>query len=75
MNDPVQHPDHYTSGGIECIDAIKSAVSGITDPFEAYCTGNVIKYAWRWFRKNGTQDLEKAKQYIQFILDKRDGEI
>ena len=72
MSDNVTHPNHYCKGGIECIEAIKAAVSGIADPFEAYCTGNIIKYAWRWSAKNGIEDLEKAKQYIKFIKEYRE---
>ena len=71
MSDNVKNPSHYTHGNIECIEAIKSAISGITDPFEAYCTGNIIKYAWRWNDKNGIEDLAKAKQYIEFIREYR----
>ena len=73
MSDNVTHPNHYCKGGMECIEAIKAAVSGITDPFEAYCTGNIIKYAWRWSDKNGVEDLAKAKQYIDFIKEYREG--
>ena len=35
-----------------------------------FCEGNVIKYVCRWKQKNGRQDLEKAKHYIQMLLDK-----
>ena len=71
MSDNVKHPNHYCKGGIECINAIKAAVSTITDPFEAYCTGNIIKYIWRWNDKNGIEDLHKAMQYIDFIEQHR----
>ena len=71
MNDNVKHPSHYCKGGMECIDAIKAAVSDITDPFEAYCTGNIIKYIWRWNDKNGVEDLNKAKQYADIIIGHR----
>jgi len=67
MADNVKHPNHYCKGGLECIDAIKAVVSTITDPFEAYCTGNIIKYIWRWNDKNGIEDLRKAMQYIEFV--------
>ena len=30
--DNVKHPSHYCKGGIECIDAIKAAISNINDP-------------------------------------------
>ena len=60
MSDNVNHPAHYTQGGVECIDAIEAAVSGLSG-IEAVCTGNAIKYLWRWKRNNGIEDLKKAK--------------
>ena len=71
MSDNIKSPSHYVKGGLECIDAIKAVVSTITDPFEAYCTGNIIKYIWRWHDKNGVEDLHKAVQYIEFIRQHR----
>jgi hypothetical protein len=62
--DMVNHPPHYTQGGIECIDAIKAATEGLNG-FEGYCTGNAIKYLWRWKHKNGVEDLKKAHWYIK----------
>lgn len=73
MSDNIKHPSHYCKAGVECIDAIKAIVSTITDPFEAYCTGNIIKYIWRWHDKNGVEDLNKAEQYIDFIERYREG--
>ena len=61
-SDPVNHPAHYTQGGIECIEAIKAALG--PDGFKAYCRGNVIKYLWRTEFKNKAQDLQKAKWYL-----------
>ena len=48
--DPVDRPQHYNEGKIECIDAIESACIGL-DGFEGVCTGNAIKYMWRWKKK------------------------
>jgi hypothetical protein len=59
----VNHPSHYNQGGVECIDAIKSATEGLSG-IESFCTGNAIKYLWRWKHKNGTEDLDKAVWYI-----------
>ncbi len=60
--DPVNHPAHYTSGEIECIDAILSALG--PDGFQAFCRGNVIKYAWRADKKGKLgEDLAKAAWY------------
>lgn len=67
--DNVNHPQHYTNGGIECIDAIESATDGLVG-FEAVCTAQVIKYIWRWKWKNGAEDLKKAKWYLDRLIGK-----
>ena len=65
--DMVNHPQHYTQGGIECIDALKAATVGKRG-IEAVCVANVIKYLWRYEEKNGIEDVRKAKWYIEHLL-------
>lgn len=65
--DNVNHPDHYTSGGIECIDAIRASL-GDKD-FADYCKGNIIKYLWRYRLKNGVEDLHKAQVYLRWMIE------
>ena len=65
MTDPVNHPEHYTSGNIECLDAIKSALG---DNYKYYVQGNVLKYIWRFNHKNGLQDLQKAQFYLNDLI-------
>ena len=65
--DIVNHPSHYNQGGVECIDAIKAATCELQG-IEAVCTGNTIKYMWRWKGKNGIQDLLKAKWYLNRLI-------
>ena len=65
--DMVNHPKHYTQGGIECIDALKAATVGKRG-IEAVCVANVIKYLWRYEEKNGIEDVRKAKFYIERLL-------
>lgn len=58
-NDPVNHPQHYTShpSGVECIT--------VTEHFN-FNIGNAIKYLWRSSRAgNQLQDLQKAAWYIE----------
>ena len=62
FQDDVNHPSHY-QGSVECIDAIEAAIQGM-EGMEAMCTGNAIKYLWRWKKKGGKKDLEKARWYI-----------
>lgn len=67
-NEKVEHPSHYNLGDIECIDAIKAAVAGLSG-IEAFCAGNVIKYMWRWKHKNGVEDLSKAGWYLRRLAE------
>ena len=65
--DMVNHPAHYTQGGIECIDCIKSATVGKVG-IEAFCVGNAIKYLFRYEEKNGIEDVKKARWYIDRLI-------
>ena len=67
MSDTVNHPPHYTAGGVECIDALTAATVGL-EGIEAVCTANAIKYLWRWKRKNGVEDLRKARWYSDRLI-------
>ena len=69
MFDMVSHPEHYASGSVECIDALESAVQGLP-PEQAICAANIIKYVWRYHRKNGLQDLQKAEWYLHRLMEK-----
>ncbi len=58
FNDPVNHPNHYTSGGIETIDFIEAKELD-------YNLGNVIKYITRADKKGKKlEDLKKAQWYL-----------
>lgn len=69
VNDKVNHPEHYTQGGIECIDAIQAALT--PEEFRGFCKGNAIKYLWREALKGGGEDLKKAKWYIDREIQHR----
>jgi hypothetical protein len=57
-NDPVNHPEHYTKGGIETIDFIEAKELG-------YNLGNVIKYVTRADHKGKKlEDLKKGAFYL-----------
>lgn len=64
----VNHPNHYQSeSGLEVIDVIKAFTSELSGE-EAFCIGNAIKYICRYSKKNGVEDLEKAKWYIDKVI-------
>lgn len=73
VNDPVNHPRHYKgAGGIECIEAIKASMDRLE--FLGYLKGNSLKYLWRYRKKGGAEDLQKARWYIDRLTEevKRD---
>lgn len=62
-NDPVNHPEHYTNGAMECIDEMilvfgKEAVKN-------FCVCNVWKYRYRALTKGGIEDKKKSDWYVQ----------
>ena len=67
-NETVSHPAHYCQGGVECIDALEAATTGLHG-IEAVCTANAIKYLWRQSRKNSIEDLKKCIWYVQYLID------
>lgn len=57
--DLINHPPHYTTGGVETIDFIEAKKLG-------YNLGNVIKYITRADHKGSRiEDLRKAKWYLE----------
>ena len=69
-HDPVKKPGHYTYGRYECIDIIEDILADARGP-EAFLIGNAIKYLWRFQHKNGTEDLEKARWYLDRAITRR----
>ena len=65
MQDPVNHPKHYTShpSGVECIT--------ITEHMN-FLLGNAVKYIWRAdLKDNDVKDLEKAIWYLKREIERR----
>ena len=73
VTDNVNHPSHYTAGGIECVDAMKACVSGLNE-MEAVCTSHALKYLWRWKHKNGAEDIRKCIWWLERLLKELDNE-
>jgi|TARA_A100000171_G_scaffold4016_1_gene3284 hypothetical protein len=69
-DDMVNHPPHYNNQGIECIEAIAAATG---EGYEFYLQGNIMKYLWRYRYKNGTEDLKKARWYLDKLITEVEG--
>lgn len=65
--DIINSPSHYQKGGIEVIDYIKAKISN--EQFEGYLLGNIIKYVSRYKFKNGVEDLKKANNYLNRLIE------
>lgn len=60
-------PDHYQNGKIDVIESLWLSMS--EEQFRGFMTGNVIKYVMRYPRKGGIEDLEKAREYIDRLIE------
>lgn len=69
--DPVT-PEYYKSDGVETIDYLHAFLT--EDEFNGFCKGNVIKYVSRANRKNGVEDIRKARDYIRYLITSMEGE-
>lgn len=67
-NDSVNHPAHYTSGKMECIDIV-DVMTEDKQGLEAFCTGNIVKYLYRYNKKGGVEDVKKAEWYFKKLIE------
>lgn len=69
MNDNVHSPKHYMIPGcnFESIDIIRQRLGDVG--FMFFLEGNVSKYLIRAEKKNGKEDYEKAKKYLNWLVD------
>lgn len=67
-NNPVNHSLHYNTGGIECIEAIKAALT--EDEFVGFLKGQILKYTWRSGHKDDIiQDTKKSIRYAEYLCE------
>jgi len=66
-DEQVNHPAHYTRGGVETIDVIKAKLT--PEGFRGYLQGCIIKYTTRFELKGRpVQDLKKARWYLNYLI-------
>ena len=69
--DAVNHPPHYTTGGIETLDVIRAKMS--PDRFQGYLMGNVLKYLLRCeYKEKRIEDIKKAQFYLNALVEEMD---
>jgi len=65
--DLINHPPHYTAGGIETIDVMQAKLT--PEQFEGYLRGCIIKYILRAGKKGyALDDLKKAQWYLNKLI-------
>lgn len=69
MGDKVNHPDHYQNiAGVEAIDILNDVVKDLPGT-QAAMLWNSMKYLLRFQNKNGVEDLKKAQNYLQYLIN------
>ncbi|MXQ48148.1 DUF3310 domain-containing protein [Streptococcus pneumoniae] len=68
-NDPVKKPSHYQGRfGLEAVEVIKNFAS-CPEQEEGFYWGNAVKYLLRYHSKNGVEDLKKARQNLDWLIE------
>lgn len=68
MADMVNHPPHYETNGIECIDAMRASQGD--EAVQDFCICNAFKYIWRSSHKGSEiEDLKKAVWYLNKAIE------
>lgn len=62
MEDNINHPKHYETDKVECIEAME--ITQGRAAVMSFCLCNAFKYLWRHDRKNGLEDIKKARWYL-----------
>jgi hypothetical protein len=58
--------DHYRRLTPQPVELLKCWLT--PEEFKGFLRGNIIKYLARYQYKGGVQDLEKAKQYLEWLI-------
>lgn len=66
--DNVEMPKHYLlNNGMQSVDVLRASMT--KEAFEGWCEGNILKYLLRWRKKNGVEDLKKARVYCGWLIE------
>ena len=66
--DKVTNPKHYKgSYGLEVIEVHKNFLTD--EELRGYYKGNTLKYLLRERKKNGLEDLKKARKHLDWLIE------
>ena len=67
--DKINNPSHYKGKfGLEAIEVVKNFAFGL-EGVEGFYWGNAIKYLLRFQKKNGLEDLKKARKNLDWLIE------
>ena len=68
-NDNIISPNHYASDkGFEVFDVQEAFIHELKGMAASYWC-NIVKYILRFQKKNGVEDLKKAKYYLEKLIE------
>lgn len=64
--DMIDHPPHYATAGVECIDALRACMT--PEEFRGFLRGCALKYLWRLNTKDApAENAAKAQWYLELL--------
>ena len=73
-NDNINSPNHYVSdNGIEVFDVQEAFIRELKGMSASYWC-NVVKYILRFQKKNGVEDLKKARYYLDKLIEEEEND-
>lgn len=71
--DKVNNPNHYKGAfGLEAIEVVRNFMT--TEEIRGFYKGNTLKYILREAKKNGLEDLKKARKNLDWLIEEMENE-
>lgn len=68
LHDSVNNPSHYQGRyGMQSIDALRNFMT--SEQLKGFYLGNALKYQLRFQKKNGLEDLKKARKNLEWLIE------
>ena len=68
LHDNVNNPSHYQGRyGMQSIDALRNFMT--PEQLKGFYLGNALKYQLRFQKKNGLEDLKKARKNLEWLIE------
>lgn len=73
LHDNVNYPSHYQGKyGLESIDVLRNFMT--PEMLKGFYLGNALKYQLRYRKKNGLEDLKKARKNLDWSIEEMEKE-